>query len=89
LDISGGGYAGLVARRTGALERLAQQTRTSFFGDYVLSAVAQMLTRYALRNFVARSRESTRGLTIDPHTASRWGVETGPELLIQESPARL
>jgi ER-bound oxygenase mpaB/B'/Rubber oxygenase, catalytic domain len=89
LDISGGGYAGLLARRTRALERLAQQTRTSIFGEYVLSAVAQMLTRYALRNFVARSRESTRGLTIDPHTASRWGVETGPELLIQESPARL
>ena len=89
LDISGGGYAGLLARRTGALERLAQQTRMSVFGEYVLSAVAQMLTRYALRNFVARSRESTRGLTIDPHTASRWGVETGPELLIQESPDRL
>jgi ER-bound oxygenase mpaB/B'/Rubber oxygenase, catalytic domain len=89
LDISGGGYAGLLARHTGALERLAQQTRTSVFGEYVLSAMAQMLTRYALRNFIARSRESTRGLTIDPHTASRWGVETGPELLIQESPARL
>jgi ER-bound oxygenase mpaB/B'/Rubber oxygenase, catalytic domain len=89
LDIGGGGYVGLVARRTGSLERLAQQTRTSVFGEYVLSAMAQMLTRYALRNFVARSRESTRGLTIDPHTASRWGVETGPELLIQESPVGL
>ncbi len=52
LDITGGGYVGLVARRTGALERLAQQTRMSVFGEYVLSAVAQMLTRYALRNFV-------------------------------------
>ena len=73
----------------GRLERLAQQTRMSVFGEYVLSAVAQMLTRYALRNFVTRSWESTRGFTIDPHTASRWGVETGPELLIQESRARL
>jgi hypothetical protein len=78
-----------VARRTGALERLAKSTQTSVLGRHTLAAVAQMLTRYALRNFVARSRESERGLTIEPHMASRWGVETGPELLIHESPARL
>lgn len=86
LEISGGGYAGLVARRTGALERLAQRTRATVLGEYMLSAVAQMFTRYALRNFIARSQESERGLTIEPHTASRWGVETGPQLVIHESP---
>ncbi|HSJ19585.1 MAG TPA: oxygenase MpaB family protein [Nocardioidaceae bacterium] len=89
LEIGGGGYASLVARRSRALERLAERTRTSVLGRHTLAAVAQMLTRYALRNFVARSRESERGLTIEPHMASRWGVETGPELLIHESPARL
>jgi hypothetical protein len=87
LDIDAGGYAELLVRRTRVLEMLAKRTRATFVGELMLSAVSQMFTRYALRLFVARSRESERGLTIDPHTASRWGIQTGPELWIREPSA--
>jgi hypothetical protein len=78
LDIGGGGYSGLVVRRSGVLEMLAKRSRTTYLGELFLSAVAQSLTRYALRHFVARSLESERGLRIEPHTASRWGIQIGP-----------
>jgi ER-bound oxygenase mpaB/B'/Rubber oxygenase, catalytic domain len=87
LDIRGGGYTGLVVRRTGALSWLATRTRASYAAELVLSAVAQSLTRYALRHFVARSLESERGLRIEPHTASRWGIQIGPGSSMHETPA--
>lgn len=87
LDIQGGGYTGLVVRRTRALERLATRTRASYAGELVLGAVAQSLTRYALRHFVARSLESERGLRIEPHTASRWGIQIGPDPSTSLAPA--
>ena len=86
LDIDAGGYAELLARRTGALEMLARRTRATFVGELMLSAVSQMFTRYALRLRGAVSGERA-GLTIDPHTASRWGIQIGPELWIQEPSA--
>jgi hypothetical protein len=79
LDIGGGGYSGLLVRRTGVLEMLATRTRKAYLGELMLSAVAQSLTRYALRHFVARSLDSARGLRIEPHTASRWGIQIGPD----------
>jgi hypothetical protein len=79
LDIRGGGYSGLLVRRTGVLEMLATRTRKTYAGELLLSAVAQSLTRYALRHFVARSLDSERGLRIEPHTASRWGIQIGPD----------
>jgi hypothetical protein len=53
----------------------------------MLGAVAQSLTRYALRHFVARSLDSERGLRIEPHTASRWGIQIGPDPATHEVPA--
>lgn len=87
LDIHGGGYTGLVVRRSHALERLAMRTRTNYIGELMLGAVAQSLTRYALRHFVARSLDSERGLRIEPHTASRWGIQIGPDPATHEVPA--
>jgi hypothetical protein len=46
----------------------------------MMSLAGQALTRYALREFVARSRGSDRGLQIDPAIAARWGVQIGPEV---------
>jgi hypothetical protein len=44
----------------------------------LVSTLAQSFTRYALRQFVARSVESEHGLRIEPHTATRWGIQTDP-----------
>lgn len=87
LDIRGGGYTGLVVRRSGVLDWLTTRTRTSYVGELFVSALAQSLTRYALRQFVARSLESERGLRIEPHTASRWGIQIEPGSSTHDTPA--
>ncbi len=46
----------------------------------LMSLAGTTLTRYALREFVARSRGSERGLRLDPAIAARWGVQVGPEV---------
>lgn len=44
----------------------------------LVSTLALSFTRYALRQFVARSVESEHGLRIEPHTAPRCGIQTDP-----------
>jgi ER-bound oxygenase mpaB/B'/Rubber oxygenase, catalytic domain len=80
LEIEGGGYVELLTVRTGALEWLARRGGRVPLGAVTVSLVSQMLTRYALRAFVARSRVSERGLRIDPGIAARWGVQVGPDM---------
>jgi hypothetical protein len=80
LEIERGGYTELLTVRTGMLERLARRSARLPVGPVMMSLAGQALTRYALREFVARSRGSDRGLRIDPAIAARWGVQTGPEV---------
>jgi hypothetical protein len=46
----------------------------------MMSALSHTVTRYALRAFVAQSRGSERGFSIDPRIANQWGIQTGPEV---------
>lgn len=80
LQIERGGYIELLTVRTRMLQRLAARSTRLPVGPKLMSATGQALTRYALREFVSRSRGSDRGLRIDPATAARWGVQLGPEL---------
>jgi hypothetical protein len=86
LEISAGGYAELMFRRSGALERLARRTRVSTLGRLVSRPLSQAITRYALRTFVSRSRVDDRGLEISPRIATQWGIQIGPEV---RSPSRM
>jgi ER-bound oxygenase mpaB/B'/Rubber oxygenase, catalytic domain len=80
LEIERGGYTELLTVRTGMLERVARRSARLPVGPKMMSLAGQALTRYALREFVARSRGSDRGLQIDPAIAARWGVQIGPEV---------
>jgi hypothetical protein len=79
LEIEKGGYAELLTVRTGMLGRLARGGTRGPLGSLTVSLISQMLTRYALRSFVAQARGSERGLRIDPGIAAGWGVPVGPE----------
>jgi hypothetical protein len=80
LEIQKGGYSELLTFRTGALERVARRAPVSRLGRLTLAPLSQVLTRYALRAFVSQSRGRDRGIMIEPATAARWGVQTGPEV---------
>lgn len=80
LEVERGGYAELLTARTGALERVARRAPHSRLGRLTFSPLSQAVTRYALRTFVSQSRGRNRGFVIDPAIASRWGVQTGPEV---------
>jgi hypothetical protein len=41
--------------------------------------VTELVTRYALRAFVAQARWSERGLKIDKRIAAKWGVQIPPD----------
>jgi hypothetical protein len=85
LEVERGGYFELLTSRTGALQRAARRAPNSRLGKLTFSPLSQAVTRYALRTFVSQSRGKDRGFVIDPATASRWGVQTGPEV---RSPVR-
>jgi hypothetical protein len=80
LDIGRGGYAELLIRQTGALERVARRAPSSLVGRLTLRPISQLVTRYALRAFVAQSRGRGSGVTIEPGIASGWGIDTGSEV---------
>lgn len=80
LRIERGGYTELLTVRTGMLERLARRSARLPVGPRMMSLAGTTLTRYALREFVGRSRGGDRGLRIDPAIAARWGVQIGPEI---------
>jgi hypothetical protein len=81
LEIEKGGYTELLTVRTGALEWVARRGGRVPVGALGVSLISQMLTRYAVRAFVARARGRERGLRIDPGIVAGWGVQTGPEVL--------
>jgi hypothetical protein len=80
LEIGAGGYVQLLVRRTGALASVAKRARVNPLGELMMSALSHTVTRYALRAFVAQSRGSERGFSIDPRIANQWGIQTGPEV---------
>jgi hypothetical protein len=80
LQVERGGFTELLAVRTGRLEELVRRGSRVPGGPMLMSLAGTTLTRYALREFVARSRGSERGLRLDPAIAARWGVQVGPEV---------
>jgi hypothetical protein len=80
LDIGRGGYAELLIRHTGALERVARRAPSSLVGRATFRPISQLVTRYALRAYVAESRGNDRGVAIARPIAGRWGVQMGPEV---------
>jgi hypothetical protein len=80
LEIEKGGYAELLTCRTGALERSARRAPYGRLARLTFPPVSQALTRYALRAFVSQARGRDAGITIEPATAARWGIQTGPEV---------
>jgi ER-bound oxygenase mpaB/B'/Rubber oxygenase, catalytic domain len=80
LQVERGGFTELLAVRTGRLEELVRRGSRVPGGPMLMSLAGTTLTRYALREFVARSRGSERGLRLDPTIAARWGVQVGPEV---------
>jgi hypothetical protein len=80
LQIERGGFTELLTVRTGRLERLIRQSPRVPGNPMLMSMAGATLTRYALREFVARSRGSERGLRLDPTIAARWGIQVGPEV---------
>lgn len=85
LDIGRGGYAELLIRHTGALERVARLAPSSLVGRATLRPISQLVTRYAMRAFVAQSRGSDRGVAIARPVARTWGIQTGPEVRAPKS----
>ena len=80
LDIGRGGYAELLIRHTGALDRVARRAPSSLVGRLTFRPISQVVTRYALRAFVAQSRGRGSGVTIEPGIASGWGIDMGSEV---------
>jgi len=80
LQVERGGFTELLAVRTGRLEELVRRGSRVPGGPMLMSLAGTTLTRYALREFVARSRGRERGLRLDPAIAARWGVQVGPEV---------
>jgi hypothetical protein len=85
LDVGRGGYAELLIRHTGALERVARRAPSSLVGRATLRPISQVVTRYAMRAFVAQSRGNDRGVAIARPIAGRWGVQMGPEVRAPKS----
>jgi ER-bound oxygenase mpaB/B'/Rubber oxygenase, catalytic domain len=79
LDIEQGGYVELLLTGSGALDRLAQRARSKPERGLTIKLATELVTRYALRTFVAQSRWSERGLKIDKRIAAKWGVQVPPE----------
>jgi hypothetical protein len=80
LQVERGGFTELLTVRTGRLEELIRRSPRVPGGPMLMSMAGATLTRYALREFVARSRGSERGLRLDPTIAARWGIQIGPEV---------
>ena len=72
-------YRPRTLKSEGRLERLIRQSPRVPGNPMLMSMAGATLTRYALREFVARSRGSERGLRLDPTIAARWGIQIGPE----------
>jgi hypothetical protein len=80
LDIGDGGYLQLFVRRSGALEGAARRVRRTRFGQWGVPRVSEPLTRYALRIFIAQSRGTRTGFSVDSRIANTWGVTMGAEV---------
>jgi hypothetical protein len=85
LDVGRGGYAELLIRHTGALERAARRAPSSLVGRATFRPISQLVTRYALRAFVAQSRGNDRGVAIARPIAGNWGVQMGSEVRAPKS----
>jgi hypothetical protein len=79
LGIEAGGYAELMLGRAGLLNRWARDARGRPGGRMTIQLVTELVTRYALRAFVAQARWSERGLKIDKRIAAKWGVQIPPD----------
>jgi hypothetical protein len=80
LDVGRGGYAELVIRHSGVLERVARRAPSSLVGRATFRPISQVVTRYALRAFVAQSRGNDRGVAIARPIAGQWGIQMGSEV---------
>jgi ER-bound oxygenase mpaB/B'/Rubber oxygenase, catalytic domain len=80
LDVGRGGYAELVIRHSGVLERVARRAPSSLVGRATFRPISQLVTRYALRAFVAQSRGNDRGVAIARPIAGQWGIQMGSEV---------
>ncbi len=79
LGIEAGGYVELMLGRAGLLDRLARDARGRPARRLTIQLVTELVTRYALRAFIAQARWSERGLKIDKRIAAKWGVQIPPE----------
>jgi hypothetical protein len=79
LDVEKGGYAELMLCRTGLLDRWARDARGRPTRRMTIHLLTELVTRYALRAFVAQARWSERGLKIDKRIAAKWGVQIPPD----------
>jgi hypothetical protein len=79
LGIEAGGYVELMLGRAGLLDRWARDARGRPARRLTIQLVTELVTRYALRAFVAQARWSERGLKIDKRIAAKWGVQIPPE----------
>ncbi len=80
LDVGRGGYAELIIRHSGVLEGIARRAPSSLVGRATFRPISAVVTRYALRAFVAQSRGNDRGVTIARPIAGQWGIQTGSEV---------
>jgi ER-bound oxygenase mpaB/B'/Rubber oxygenase, catalytic domain len=85
LDVGKGGYAELVIRHTRVLERMARRAPSSLVGRATFRPISQLVTRYALRAFVAQSRGNDRGVAIARPIAGQWGIQMGSEVRAPKS----
>jgi hypothetical protein len=80
LDIGDGGYFQLLVRRSGLLDAAATQIRRTRVGQLGVPRLSEPLTRYALRIFIAQSRGTQTGFSVDSRIANTWGVTMGAEV---------
>jgi hypothetical protein len=85
LDVGRGGYAELIIRHSGVLERVARRVPSSLAGRATFRPISAVVTRYALRAFVAQSRGNDRGVTIARPIAGQWGIQMGSEVRAPKS----
>ena len=79
LGVEKGGYVELLLSGTSILDHLARDARSRPVRRLTIHLVTELVTRYALRAFVAQARWSERGLMIDKRIAAKWGVQVPPD----------